>query len=145
MPKFNTPWGAADQHIVITRGLHCVSTPSHGGYMISVSLAKKVLPRKTYGAIFPFVGSIFGKYYCYEEDQAYQFLIYELLHTYYHAYAPNKDQTRIFNAINKYIADMPHDLQDQYSLNTLEKSIMRYLPIYFNVIKLSSILHNKGD
>jgi hypothetical protein len=73
----NTPWGIPDTINKIIEGLYFVSTPSHGGYMVEKSLAKKLLPATSIDS--GFLGQAWGNYYCYEEDCAYAVLEYFIL------------------------------------------------------------------
>lgn len=58
-----TPWGSAQSDRIVRRGIHVVSTAGHGGVMISVGLAKKIL-----SAAAQKRGEVYGGYLCYEED-----------------------------------------------------------------------------
>jgi hypothetical protein len=72
----NTPWGFSDSRKTFERGLHWVSTPSHGGFMVSRGLAETIL---TPAAIAQ--GKQFADYLAYEEDCDAAIILYELPQT----------------------------------------------------------------
>jgi hypothetical protein len=59
----STPWGQADSVHNVCRGVRQVSTPGHGGFMISKGYAEKHMR----SAALEY-GIKYGGYYCYEED-----------------------------------------------------------------------------
>jgi len=61
----SSPWGAVQNKKTIARGVHFVSTASHGGMMISLALARKRL-----SVLAQTIGENYGGYLCYEEDCA---------------------------------------------------------------------------
>ena len=62
----NTPWGKSDQVTKIENGVSWVSTPSHGGLMISAGASQKYLTPKALA-----FGERYGAYIAFEEDCAY--------------------------------------------------------------------------
>lgn len=58
-----TPWGTADFVDKIAHGIASVSTPGHGGVMVSKGVAEKRLSDKARENAL-----IYGGYYCFEED-----------------------------------------------------------------------------
>ena len=72
----NTPWGQSDYQRTIQRGLHWVSTPSHGGFMVSRGLAENLLTRAAISE-----GEHFGDYLAFEEDCDAAIVLYELPQT----------------------------------------------------------------
>jgi hypothetical protein len=74
-----TPWGAVDSVKPLTRGISWVTTPGHGGLMISKAFAEKHLTPAAlkhgewYGDRYTGKG-----YYCYEEDCAWAIPMWEL-------------------------------------------------------------------
>jgi hypothetical protein len=64
----NTPWGISQEVETISRGIHWVSTASHGGLMVSASIAERVLTPKAIKVAFP---GRCGGYVCFEEDCSY--------------------------------------------------------------------------
>jgi len=73
----NSPWGIPDTVDKIAKGFYWVSTPSHGGYMVSKALAESLLPKSAIDS--GFLGIPWGGYYCYEEDCAYAVLMHFVL------------------------------------------------------------------
>lgn len=71
----NTPWGKADHVESPVRGVHFVSTPSHGGIMVSKELAERVLSDKARS--LNVYGGIYNGYYCFEEDCEWALVLYE--------------------------------------------------------------------
>lgn len=69
-----SPWGKVQAEDSICRGLSFVHTASHGGYMISKGLAKKLLSSPAQE-----VGMKWGGYLCYEEDCNAAIVDYELI------------------------------------------------------------------
>lgn len=66
MPKA-TPWGEADyEYQIVPRAVTRVTTPTHGGWMISKGWAEKNLSRAALDEAM-----VHGNYYAYEEDLAY--------------------------------------------------------------------------
>jgi hypothetical protein len=68
MPDWNdkrmpTPWGKADSAHKVADGIYCVSTPSHGGYMVGKAIARERLSSEAQAA-----GMTWGNWVCYEED-----------------------------------------------------------------------------
>lgn len=61
-----TPWGRADYVKHIQKGVLWVGTPSHGGLLVSKSVAKKSLTPQA-----RMCGWRWGDYYAYEEDCEY--------------------------------------------------------------------------
>jgi hypothetical protein len=59
----NTPWGKSDSKITLARGVSWVSTPSHGGFMISKRFANLY-----FSAAAVKRGQEYGGYLAYEED-----------------------------------------------------------------------------
>ena len=59
----NTPWGTSDSKTTLARGISFVTTPSHGGFMISVRQARKLLSNAALNR-----GERYGSYLAYEED-----------------------------------------------------------------------------
>lgn len=69
----NTPWGRADHQETLTRGLTIVSTPRHGGVMISKGFAEKNLSEVAIKKAL-----IYNNYLAYEEDCDMSIIIFEL-------------------------------------------------------------------
>jgi hypothetical protein len=63
-----TPWGTSDSRETIARGIHWVTTPSHGGLMISAAVAKELLSEQAIKIAHP---GKFAGYVCFEEDCSY--------------------------------------------------------------------------
>lgn len=70
----NTPWSKADHVETIEKGVHWVSTPSHGGLMVSLAKAKQVLSPDAIRVAYP--GEFCG-YVCFEEDCSFAVAFYE--------------------------------------------------------------------
>src|SRR5579859_4475885 len=68
----NSPWGTIDSSEQITRGVRWVSTPSHGGLMVSKGAASKYLTPKAIE-----LGGAWGDYICFEEDCAYAIAFFQ--------------------------------------------------------------------
>jgi len=68
----NTPWGRADQITKIETGVSWVSTPSHGGLMISAGASQKYLTPKALA-----FGERYGAYIAFEEDCAYAIAFFQ--------------------------------------------------------------------
>ena len=64
----NTPWGKADHVTKIQFGVSWVSTPSHGGLLVSAGQAAKLLTPKAISIAHP---GQFAGYVCFEEDCSY--------------------------------------------------------------------------
>ncbi len=90
-----TPWGNADYKRTLTRGVHVVSTPSHGGVMIAKGYAKKNLSETAIKC-----GLEYGNYLCYEEDCDYCIPAYELPELF-----PDLDVEAIFKSLSRWRAD----------------------------------------
>ena len=71
-----TPWGDSDYEKRIQRGLTWVSTPSHGGFMVSRTVAAKLLTPAAIAA-----GQSFGDYLAFEEDCDAAIVLFELPQT----------------------------------------------------------------
>lgn len=69
----NTPWGKADNITRIERGLSWVDTPSHGGFAVSESFAKKHLSTAAQTR-----GEQYGSYLFFEEDCLYAIVAWEI-------------------------------------------------------------------
>lgn len=69
----NTPWGKSDSTTKVMRGLSFVTTPSHGGFMITRKLASEILSQ---AAILE--GRICGQYLAYEEDCDAEVILWEV-------------------------------------------------------------------
>jgi len=70
----NTPWGQSQSIESIGRGIRWVSTASHGGLMVAVGIAKKVLSEQAINLAFPGTS---GGYVCFEEDCSYAIAFHE--------------------------------------------------------------------
>jgi hypothetical protein len=70
----NTPWGVSQQMETIGRGIHWVSTAGHGGLMVSVGVAEKILSQQAIAVAHP---GKFGGYVCFEEDCSYAVAFFE--------------------------------------------------------------------
>ena len=70
----NTPWGKSDSKINVTKGISFVGTPSHGGYAVTPSAAKKFLSESAIKR-----GLAYGGYLFFEEDCDYAIVQLELL------------------------------------------------------------------
>ena len=69
----NTPWGKAQNQTKLAKGVTWVSTSRHGGMMVSEGYANRnlsIAARKR--------ALRYGKYYCYEEDDAWMIPAWEL-------------------------------------------------------------------
>ena len=69
-----TLWGIPDSIGTICKGFHYVTTPSHGGYVMSKALAEKLLPQNMLNR--GFIGAYSNNYYHWEEDCAYAVIDY---------------------------------------------------------------------
>ena len=69
----NTPWGKSDSKATLARGISFVTTPSHGGFMVSQTAAGKYF---TPAAIKR--GKAYGAYLAYEEYCDYAIVLLEL-------------------------------------------------------------------
>ncbi len=72
-PKYS-PWGEVDRSRFICPGVFEVTTPAHGGIMIRLEIADKVLSKEAQKC-----GVIDGSYICFEEDCDAPVAIRELL------------------------------------------------------------------
>ncbi len=70
----NTPWGTSQQVETITRGVHWVSTAGHGGLMVAIGLAERVLTPEALKVAHP---GRCGMYACFEEDCSYAVAFFE--------------------------------------------------------------------
>lgn len=70
--KLTSPWGIPDIVTNLAPGLHWVTTPSHGGYLILQSMAIRLLPPCAID--HGFLGIPCGAYYGFEEDCAWSVL-----------------------------------------------------------------------
>lgn len=69
----NTPWGKSDSKQTVKRGLSFVTTPSHGGFMVSKTYAEKHFSKAAITR-----GKAYGSYLAYEEDCDYLIVIWEV-------------------------------------------------------------------
>ena len=69
----STPWGKGHTTETFAPGFSNVSTPGHGGFMVSKSFAAQHLSPECIAA-----GIDFGKYVCFEEDCDWAMPAYEL-------------------------------------------------------------------
>ena len=70
----NTPWGQSQSVETLARGIHWVSTASHGGLMVSAGVAAKLLSERAIKNAFP---GTCAEYVCFEEDCSYAIAFYE--------------------------------------------------------------------
>jgi hypothetical protein len=68
-----TPWGKSDSKIIVKRGLSFVTTPSHGGFMVSKAYAGKHFSKAAIKR-----GKEYGSYLAYEEDCDYAVVVWEI-------------------------------------------------------------------
>ena len=68
----NTPWGKSDTAHTLVPGVVWVSTPSHGGLMVSKKAAEGGLSAAARAA-----GELYGSHYCYDEDCKYAIVFFE--------------------------------------------------------------------
>ncbi len=71
----NTPWGKADHVTKIQFGVSWVSTPSHGGLMVSAGQAEKLFTPKAIALAHP---GKFSGYVCFEEDCSYAIAFFQM-------------------------------------------------------------------
>lgn len=71
-PVFS-PWGSVQTCDLVAHDVFSVSTPSHGGFMIGIETAKKVLSNPALG-----MGEVYGDWICYEEDVRSAILTFEI-------------------------------------------------------------------
>lgn len=89
----HSPWGTVDHSTSPRRGVHFVSTPSHGGIAVSKALAEKLLSVKALEH-----GHAIGGYVWFEEDCEAWVPLYE--HPEWIETGMDKDQ--IAEAVNRY-------------------------------------------
>lgn len=70
----HTPWGTADHIVEIEKGVRWVSTPSHGGLMVSLAKARKIFSERAIDVAFP---GTCGGYVFWEEDCSYAVAFFE--------------------------------------------------------------------
>ena len=87
-----SPWGTVQSEEKYGRGLTFVSTPSHGGFMISKGVAERRLSDAAMS-----LGWVYGSYLCYEEDCAACIVMFELPET-----QGSANQQDIFNCLSSY-------------------------------------------
>lgn len=66
-------WGEVQNSISLVRGMRLISTPGHGGIVISKKFAEKNLSTAALKR-----GTIYGNYYSYEEDCDYAIALFEI-------------------------------------------------------------------
>jgi hypothetical protein len=69
----NTPWGKSDSKITLARGISFLTTPSHGGFAVTVKTAEKLLTPEAIAR-----GERRGAYLFYEEDCLASIIFFEL-------------------------------------------------------------------
>jgi hypothetical protein len=70
----NTPWGQSQSVETLARGIHWVSTASHGGLMVSAGVAAKLFSERAIKNAFP---GTWAGHVCFEEDCSYAVAFYE--------------------------------------------------------------------
>ena len=70
MKLTNSPWGKIDYLTEIQQGVYFVSTPSHGGFMVSLAIPLSNAAKKR--------AIQFEGFYCFEEDCQASIVAYEL-------------------------------------------------------------------
>jgi hypothetical protein len=95
----NTPWGKSDEAIKIAHGLTWVSTPSHGGFLVSDGYARKHL-----SPVALLKGERFGNYYAYEEDCNAAIILYEVPQAHAQLF-PDGDLKHLYDSLSRWNAD----------------------------------------
>jgi len=89
--KRYSPWGQVDQSDTLVRGMVFVSTPGHGGLMLTEKFAQKYLSSAAIDRA-DVIGNGTNKRLCFEEDCAYALVFWELLDKFSdRLYAPGVD------------------------------------------------------
>ena len=73
----STPWGRADFQVQLTPGFYKVSTPSHGGFMITNKVFRQFNLNPVALKFHPYGGDYNG-YHCFEEDCEADVILLEL-------------------------------------------------------------------
>lgn len=68
----NTPWGKAQEVVKLDKGVSWVSTAGHGGFMVGVGAAKRLLSPEAQAE-----GEQWGSYLSFEEDCDYAIVLWE--------------------------------------------------------------------
>lgn len=87
-----SPWGTVQSEEKYGRGITFVSTPSHGGFMISKGVARARLSDAARANGWPY-----GGYLCFEEDCAACIVMFEIPET-----QGNAKQEDIFNCLSSF-------------------------------------------
>ena len=107
----NTPWGKSDYKKTLARGIHVVSTPSHGGIGVSFGKALELFSEKCTNL----AGQEYGGYIWFEEDCATRLALF--------------DSKALFTLW----CTQPHVTNYDELLKEVESSSRRWFPKYFEV------------
>lgn len=105
-----TPWGLSQHVKEFSRGLCCVSTAGHGGYMVGKGFVKKHLSPEARAQ-----GMEYGNYLAYEEDCLWAVIAYELP-SFWPMMFPNNPDTIVLK-------------------ETIKKSLERWVPNYLEAVE----------
>jgi hypothetical protein len=97
-------WGKVEHAVKLQQGMYLVSTSTHGGIMISIGQADKILSEAAIKR-----GERFGGYLCYEEDCLWAIIAYEFPELVYsHSDHPVKSEEHYQQWKNKVFESLSH-------------------------------------